>query len=242
MSLLSGRVALVTGAANGIGRAIAEYFVGEGATVAAVDREPVEASHPEIHPFVFDLAAVERLGALVEDVEGALGSVDVLVNCAGFNRPRPVLEMTLEQWRAVLAVDLDAPVFLAAACGRGMASRGYGRIVNITSIHGTHSAEECIAYDASKAGLNGATRTLAVELAPHGVLVNAIAPGFVHTRQADPEAEWFRTVYVDQRKLPLGRQARPEEIAAHVAWLASDRNTYLTGEVVTVDGGLTATI
>ena len=240
MSLLTGRVALVTGAAHGFGAAIARCFVREGAIVAAVDRDPVEAG-PGLHAVAFDLAAVDRVGGLVAEVEKALGPLDVLVNCAGINRQRPVLELRLEEWREVLAVDMEAPVMLAAAAARGMASRGYGRIVNITSVHGSHSAEGCIAYDTAKAGLNGATRTLAVELAPHGVLVNAVAPGFVHTRQADPDADWFRDVYVQRRKLPLGRQAAPDEIAAHVAWLSSERNTYLTGEVVTVDGGLTAT-
>jgi NAD(P)-dependent dehydrogenase (short-subunit alcohol dehydrogenase family) len=241
VSLLDGRAALVTGAANGIGRAIAECFVQEGATVAAVDREPVEIALAQVHAFRFDLAEAARLDELIERVEATVGPLDVLVNCAGFNEPTPVLELTLDAWRRVVAVDLEAPVLLSVAAARGMVERCFGRIVNITSVHGARGAEHCIAYDASKAALNNATRTLAIELAPHGVLVNAVAPGFVETRVSDPDAAWFRDVYIEHRKLPLGRQARPDEIASHVAWLASDRNTYLTGEVVTVDGGLTAT-
>jgi NAD(P)-dependent dehydrogenase (short-subunit alcohol dehydrogenase family) len=241
VNLLGGRVALVTGAANGIGAAIAARFAAEGAKVAAVDREPVSGNVPRSRTWTYDLADVAGLPALVEEVERAVGPLDILVNCAAMTIERPALELTLDQWRTVVTVDLEAPVFLAIAAARSMAERGYGRIVNITSVHGAHGAEGCIAYDASKAALNNATRTLAVELAPRGVLVNALAPGFVHTRVADPDAEWFREVYVRQRKLPLGRQAQPNEIAAHVAWLASDQNTYMTGEVVTVDGGLTAT-
>jgi NAD(P)-dependent dehydrogenase (short-subunit alcohol dehydrogenase family) len=239
MKLLAGRVALVTGGANGIGRAIAERFAAEGATVAAVDRETHQNPSPSIAAFVYDLVDAAP-DAIVEAVERALGPLDILVNCAGVNLIRPALEVTREEWRRVLAINLEVPVFLAASAARGMLLRGYGRIVNITSVHGSQAGEGCLAYDASKAALTNATRTLAVELSLGGVLVNAVAPGFVHTRTADPRAASFQTVYVQHRRLPIGRQARAEEIAEHVAWLASDRNTYLTGAVITIDGGLTA--
>jgi 3-oxoacyl-[acyl-carrier protein] reductase len=138
-------------------------------------------------------------------------------------------------------------VFLARRCARGMAARGYGRIVSVTSVHGQVGEERSLSYDISKAALNGATRTLAIELGPHGVLVNALAPGFVRTRmsvvdgQDELESDWFRTIYVENRKLPLRRPAEPAEIAAHAAWLCSAENTYVTGQVLTVDGGLTIT-
>jgi len=144
-------------------------------------------------------------------------------------------------------VNLDAPVFLASRFGRGMAERGYGRILSITSIHGLRGEEQSLPYDVSKAGLEGATRTLAIELGPSGVLVNALAPGFVNTRMSvvdgrnELESEWFETIYREHRKLPLRRAAEPDEIAAHAAWLCSEENTYLTGQVVTVDGGVTIT-
>jgi NAD(P)-dependent dehydrogenase (short-subunit alcohol dehydrogenase family) len=234
LGLLHDRAALVTGASNGIGRAIAETFRAEGARVAGVDVEE-GAEHR------YDLAEIEGLAGLVERVEADVGPLDVLVNCAGISGGEPVLELSLATWRRFLAVDLEAPVFLAQAAARGMVERSYGRIVNITSVHGSAGAIGHLPYDAAKAALNNATRTLAIELAPHGVLVNAVAPGFVHTRIADPDSELFREVYVGRGRLPLRRQARPEEIAVHVAWLASERNTYLTGEIVTVDGGLTAT-
>lgn len=240
MSLLSGRHALVTGAANGIGRAVAERFRAEGAVVSGVDRE-------EGAEFQFDLADTEGLPALVDGVEAENGPVEVLVSVAGVFEPARAVEMTLDSYRRVLAVNLDAPIVLAQRCGRGMAERGYGRILSVTSIHGEFGEELSLSYDASKAGLNGATRTLAIELGPHGVLVNALAPGFVRTRmsvvegQDELESDWFKTVYLENRKLPLRRAAEPPEIAAHAAWLCSEENTYLTGQVVRVDGGVTVT-
>jgi len=246
MLLLEGRNALVTGGANGIGRAIVERFVAEGARVAVVDREPVTES-TEVSAFRFDLGRTEALEALVADVESSLGPVEILVNDAGIFEPALAVELPLESYRRVLAVNLDAPVFLARTVARGMVERGYGRIVNITSVHGEVGEETALSYDVAKAGLNQATRTLSIELGRHGVLVNAVAPGFVATRMSvvdgrdELESDWFRDVYVRYGKLPLRRAAQPAEIAGHVAWLASEQNTYLTGQVVTVDGGLTVT-
>jgi NAD(P)-dependent dehydrogenase (short-subunit alcohol dehydrogenase family) len=245
MSLLRGRTALVTGGANGIGRAIAMRFVNEGARVAAVDREKVGV--PEVEAFAYDLVETDGLGKLVEQVEERLGPLDILVNCAGIFEPALATEMSLDSWRRVLAVNLEAPVLLAAHAARGMAQRGYGRIVNITSVHGEFGEETALSYDAAKGGLNQATRTLAIELSRRGVLVNAVAPGFVNTRMSvvdgrnELESDWFRDIYVENGKLPIRRYAEPEEIAAPVAWLASEQNTYVTGQVVTVDGGLTVT-
>jgi NAD(P)-dependent dehydrogenase (short-subunit alcohol dehydrogenase family) len=240
MTLLEGRHAVVTGAVNGIGRAIAERFRVEGAKVSGVDIE-------EGAEFRFDLARVDELDDLVSEIEHRSGHIDVLCSVAGIFLPVWAVEMTLEQYRKVLAVNLDAPILLATRCGRGMADRGYGRILSITSIHGQRGEERSLPYDVSKAGLEGGTRTLAIELGPNGVLVNALAPGFVNTRMSivdgknELESEWFEVVYREHRKLPLRRAAEPAEIAAHAAWLCSDQNTYLTGQVITVDGGVTIT-
>jgi NAD(P)-dependent dehydrogenase (short-subunit alcohol dehydrogenase family) len=245
--VLSGRRALVTGGANGLGRAIVERLAAEGASVAAVDVEPVPELGPAVLGVEFDLAQTERLEELLDDVEARLGPLDVLVNNAGIYEPSPAVELTLQSYRRVLAVNLDAPIFLASRAGGRMAARGYGRIVNITSIHGRFGEELALSYDTAKGGLEQATRTLAIELSRHGVLVNAVAPGFVSTRMSivdgvnELEGEWFRSIYVDNGKLPLRRYAEPHEIAAHVAWLASDQNTYVTGQVLTVDGGVTVT-
>jgi NAD(P)-dependent dehydrogenase (short-subunit alcohol dehydrogenase family) len=240
MTLLEGRHAVVTGAVNGIGRAIAERFRVEGAKVSGVDIE-------EGAEFRFDLARVDELDDLVSEIEHRSGPIDVLCSVAGIFLPVWAVEMTLEQYRKVLAVNLDAPILLATRCGRGMADRGYGRILSITSIHGQRGEERSLPYDVSKAGLEGGTRTLAIELGPNGVVVNALAPGFVNTRMSivdgknELESEWFEVVYREHRKLPLRRAAEPAEIAAHAAWLCSDQNTYLTGQVITVDGGVTIT-
>ncbi len=247
MTLLEGRIALVTGAANGIGRAIAERFVEEGARVVAVDREEIPDLGPSVHPLQWDLSETAALDRLIGEAEESVGPLDVLVNNAGVFEPALAVDLTLESYGRVLAVNLHAPIFLASRAARGMSARGYGRIVNITSVHGRFGEEQALSYDVAKGGLDQATRTLAIELSRHGVLVNAIAPGFVSTRMSivegkdELESEWFKTVYLEHGKLPLRRHARPAEIAEHAAWLASERNTYVTGHVMTVDGGLTVT-
>jgi NAD(P)-dependent dehydrogenase (short-subunit alcohol dehydrogenase family) len=198
--------------------------------------------------FRLDLRKTDRLAPLVAEVEAAIGPLDVLVNNAGVLEPAFALELDLASYRRVLAVNLDAPVFLAQAAARGMVERGYGRIVNVTSIHGRFGEERGLAYDVSKGGLTMATRTLAIELGRRGVLVNAVAPGFVATQMSivdgrnELEGEAFRDIYVSHGKLPLRRPAQPAEIAAHVTWLASEQNTYVNGAIVAVDGGLSATL
>jgi len=245
MKLLEGRTAIVTGAAQGIGRAITERLAAEGARVAAVDIENVPALGPSVHEVHWDLSDTASLDKLIATAEATIGPVDVVVNNAGIFEPALAVDLTLASYQRVLAVNLHAPVFLASRAARGMIARGYGRIVNVTSVHGRFGEELALSYDVAK--LEQATRTLAVELSRHGVLVNAVAPGFVSTRMSivdgkdELESEWFSDVYVKYGKIPIRRYAMPAEIAEHVAWLASDRNTYMTGQVLTVDGGLTVT-
>ncbi len=247
MKLLDERRALVTGGANGIGRAIVERFVADGAAVATVDVEPVDDLGANVLTIQRDLARTDDLDALVDEVEEKLGPLDVLVNNAGIYEPAQAVELSIDSYRRVLAVNLDAPIFLATRVARGMIERGYGRIVNITSIHGRFGEELALSYDAAKGGLEQATRTLAIELSRHGVLVNAVAPGFVSTRMSvvdgvnELDSEWFNDIYVRYGKLPMRRYAQPSEIAAQVAWLASSENSYVTGQVLTVDGGVTVT-
>ena len=243
--LLKGRSALVTGASSGIGRAIAQRFLDEGAVVAGLDRDVVRL--PEVHAVEYDLADLGGLSALVGRVEDAVGPLDVLVNVAGIFRSCDALELPIETYRLVLTVNLDAPVLLAGACARGMVARGYGRIVNVTSIHAQLGQAGSLAYDVSKAGLAAATRTLAIELGPHGVLVNAIAPGFVRTAMStvdgadELESDWFRQVYQGYGKIPLRRAAEPAELTGLAAWLASADNSYVTGQSIAADGGLSVT-
>jgi NAD(P)-dependent dehydrogenase (short-subunit alcohol dehydrogenase family) len=240
--LLQGRRALVTGTAGGIGGAIATELVAQGAQVLGLDRVaggPVDA-------LSVDLTDTAGLAAVVDDAASQLGRLDVLVNCAGTFTPAGVRELTWTAYDRVLRVNLHAPVFLMSRAGGLMADQGYGRIVNITSIHGRLSEPLSTAYDVSKAGLEAATRTFAVELGIAGVLVNAVAPGFVATAMSvvdgvnELESDWFRTIYVEHARLPLQRAAQPGEVARHVAFLASEANTYVTGQTLTVDGGLSA--
>jgi NAD(P)-dependent dehydrogenase (short-subunit alcohol dehydrogenase family) len=236
-------VALVTGAAGGIGAAIVAELKGRGMQVVGVDRERTHAG-AEDHFVVADLTETDPED-LVDAAASACGTApDVLVNCAGVSVDAPAEQLQRAQLDHVLAVNLVAPIELALAAGRRMLEREYGRIINITSIHGRAGALGCLPYDASKAGLDNATRTLAAEWSRRGVLVNAIAPGFVRTAMCTDErlAEpWFTDGYVASGRLPLGRAATPDEIAKPVAWLASRENTYITGQVVYADGGLFST-
>jgi NAD(P)-dependent dehydrogenase (short-subunit alcohol dehydrogenase family) len=238
-------VAAVTGAANGIGRAVAQALVEAGWIVAGLDREPVALDG--VTGMELDVTRLDALEPAVERVEAELGSLGALVNVAGAFTPASVEALTPAVLRGQLALLLEGPVLLARAAGLRMAARGAGRIVNVTSVHATHGEERSLAYDAAKAGLEAATRTLAIELGPRGVLVNAVAPGFVRTRMSlvdgvdELDSDWFREVYVQHRKLPLRRPADPAEIAAAVEHLVSERNTYVTGHSLVVDGGLTVT-
>jgi NAD(P)-dependent dehydrogenase (short-subunit alcohol dehydrogenase family) len=237
--------AIVTGAANGIGRATAERLVGDGFTVAGFDIEPVEV--PGVHAVYCDISEIASFDGIVASVERDLGPVEALANVAGVSLPQTVAELTVEGYRRQLAITLDGPIFLARAVGLRMAERKLGRIVNVTSVHAHHSEAASLAYGASKAGLLAATRVLAIELGPFGVLVNDVAPGFVRTRMSVVNGEneldgvWFDDIYRKYGKLPLQRAAEPAEVAATIAHLLSPSNTYVTGTSIRVDGGLMAT-
>jgi NAD(P)-dependent dehydrogenase (short-subunit alcohol dehydrogenase family) len=196
---------------------------------------------------VVDLGNLDQTSTLIEKLEGAYGPISAFVNVAGIYERIDPASFSLDTYRRVLAVDLDAPIVLAAAVATKMASRGFGRIVNVTSIHGEFGERGGLAYDVAKGGLNQATRTLALEFAGHGVLCNGVAPGFVDTAMGmidgvlESTTDEFRRTYVDGGRLPLGRSATPGDIAGLVAWLSSSDNTYVTGQIVRIDGGLSAT-
>jgi NAD(P)-dependent dehydrogenase (short-subunit alcohol dehydrogenase family) len=240
------RVALVTGAAGGIGRACAQRLAADGLTVVSLDREPIaDAPGPAL---VYDLEQVDGLEALLDQVESIAGPVDVLVNNAAMFAPTAVGTVSLAQLRQILNVNLLAPMMLAVLTGRGMQARGWGRIVSISSIKDGFGERESLGYDSSKGGLSQATRTLAVELGQHGVLVNAIAPGYVRTGMSiidgenELDSDWFKAGFIDNGRLPVGRAGEPEEIASCVAWLASDESSYVNGAVIRIDGGLSVSL
>lgn len=219
---MRGRTALVTGASRGIGAAIAESFTRRGASVLAPSREELDLA---------DAASVRGY------LDGLPDGADILVNCAGVNWPRPLRETDDRLLDETLEVNLAAPLRLARGLAPGMAARGYGRILSVSSVWALVGREGRAVYAASKAGLEGMTRSLALEFAP-GVLANAVAPGFVATdltRQNNTPEEIERLAAA----IPLRRLAEPDEVAGLVAFLCSERNTYVTGQVIVCDGGFT---
>ncbi len=234
--------AVVTGSSSGIGAAIAADLVAAGVRVLGIDL----TANPRLETLHVDLAETATLPAIVAEAVERLGGVEILVNCAGISYPQAAVDLSWDAYDQTLRVNLHAPVFLMSLFGASMAANRYGRIVNITSIHGRLSEPLSLAYDVSKGGLEAATRTFAVELADQGVIVNAIAPGFVATPLSvvdgtnELESDWFQSIYVKAERLPMRRASDPHEIAKHVTFLCSPDNTYMTGQVLTVDGGLSA--
>lgn len=238
-----GRRAVVTGGSNGIGAATVARLQQGGASVVVLDIEPGAGT---VETVAVDLSDAEAVLRAADQATERLGGVDILVNCAAISRAGRVTELDFDVYQRTLAVNLHAPVLLMRQLCGPMRSAGYGRVVNVGSIHARFTEPGALAYDVSKAGLEAASRTAAIELATTGVLVNVVAPGFVATRMAvvngvnELDSDRFQTVYVENGQLPMGRAAQPHEIAETVAWLASEANSYVTGQVLTVDGGLTA--
>ncbi|MBO0825417.1 MAG: SDR family oxidoreductase [Actinobacteria bacterium] len=236
----SGRRAVVTGGVNGIGAAIVKLLRAAGAQVVVLDRE---GGCGVVEVELADRTALEA--AATEALQG-LSGLDILINCAGVFLPSPMADLDVAAYDTTLAVNLHAPVLLMRSLSIPMIQQSYGRIVNVTSIHARLGEPLSLAYDVSNGGLESATRTAALELADHGVLVNAVAPGFVATRmsvvgqQDELHNEPFTSVYVGQGRLPLRRAAEPVEVAHAVVFLASEENSYITGQTITVDGGLSA--
>ena len=219
----SSRTALVTGGSRGIGVAIADALRGSGVDVLTPGRDTLDLS---------DAASVEQWLA----AHG--GRLDIVVNNAGINVLDEPESITPENWAQMVQVNLTAPLQVIQGAAPGMKERGWGRIVNISSIFGVVTKERRGAYSMVKSGLNGLTRTAAVELAPSGILVNSVCPGYVATdmtRQNNPP-DVIRQI---EATIPAGRLAEPAEIARFVAWLCSEENTYLTGQTLVVDGGFT---
>ncbi len=239
---LQDRVALVTGSTRGIGRAIAETLTGCGAQVAIVGRDQAKADAvaAEIGDgakgFACDIADPAQVAALVAAVEQHFGQLDILVNNAGITKDNLMLRMKDEDWDAVLDTNLRSAFIAIRAAQRGMMKRRWGRVINIASVVGLIGNAGQANYAASKAGLIGLSKSVAKELASRNILCNVVAPGFIATDMTDamtPEA-----VKALSSQIPLDRFGSVQDIAGAVAFLASDHAAYITGQVLTVDGGM----
>ncbi len=240
---LTGKVALVTGGSRGIGQGIAAALHGAGAKLAIVARDGARAHQaaaalgPAARGYPCDVARAAEVDAAVTAIERDLGPLDIVVNNAGVTRDNLLFRIGEDDWDVVLDTNLKGTFLVTKAAARGMIKRRWGRIVNITSIVGLAGNKGQANYTASKAGLVGFTRTVAKELASRNVLVNAVAPGYIDT-------ELTREIISDQAKqvlqaaIPLGRLGQAGDIAGAVLFLASDLASYITGQVLVVDGGM----
>jgi len=243
---LSGQVAIVTGAARGLGRAIAETLARAGATLACVDVNAqtladtvaaISAAGGQAEPFPCDVTNSERVNQVVDEVVKKWGRLDILVNNAGVTRDGLVVRMKDEQWDLVLNINLRGTFLFTRAAARPMMKGARGRIINIASVSGLMGNPGQANYSASKAGVIGLTRTVARELAGRAITVNAVAPGFIATEMTAALGEDLLAQI--KKEIPLGRLGDPQDVADAVLYLASDAASFITGHVLTLDGGLT---
>jgi len=243
---LAGKVAIVTGSGRGIGRAIALELARRGADVVVsdVDEASARSTAEEIMSagcrsmgIRCDVTRKAEIDALVEQTAKEMGRLDIFVNNAGITRDTLLVRMTEEQWDLVLDINLKGTFFGCQAAGKVMMKARAGKIVNVSSITGLIGNVGQANYSSSKAGVIALTRTVAKELASRGVCVNAVAPGYIQTEMTEQLSEKAREAFV--KNIPLGRGGTPEDVARLVAFLASPDADYITGQCITLDGGLT---
>jgi len=250
MDRLAGRVALVTGAARGIGAATAQRLARDGAAVAVVDLAGTDTADTtraiteaggSAYGLGCDVAVAAQVETAVQRTIDELGGLDILVNNAGITRDNLLHKMTEEDWDTVIGVHLRGPFLMCRAAQKQMVDQRYGKIVNISSVSALGNRGQTN-YSAAKAGIQGFTRTLAIELGPFGINVNAVAPGFVETAMTDATAlrlgiqpEQLRKLAAESR--PLRRTGRPEDLANVIAFLVSEDASFITGQTIYVDGG-----
>lgn len=240
-----GEIAIVTGAASGIGYTVAHHFAIRGARVIGVDRgEQVGELMAELpgeghHGIVVDLTRPDSAEQVVAETVRVVGVPRILVNSAGIALLDPAVSVTAARWQATIDVNLSASFYMAQAVGKQMIEAGYGRIINLASQAAIVGLDEHAAYCASKAAIVGLTRVLSLEWAPHGVTVNAVSPTVVETPLG--KAAWAgEKGEAAKRAIPVGRFAQPEEVASLIGYLAGSNAAMITGENVVIDGGYTS--
>jgi 3-oxoacyl-[acyl-carrier protein] reductase len=240
---LGDKKALITGASRGIGKAIAERFLAEGAEIWGLGtKEPedlgerISRAGGKLHWINADLGNLAVVEGIIEEALKDSGGFDILVNNAGITRDNLSFRMTLADWQQVLDVNLTAAFLIARTVGRDMIRRRQGAIINMSSVVGIHGNGGQINYAASKAGLIGLTKSLAQEVAGRGIRVNAIAPGYIASDMTDALPEGIREKLLEH--IPLKRIGRGEDVAEAALFLASDSAAYITGQVLAVDGGM----
>ena len=251
MQLLKGKRALISGGTSGIGRAIAHLFAKEGADVAIygtnLEKAKKVADELQSHcvdasqKIIFESVDVSSRKSVKDAIERLLtnwGGLDILVNCAGITRDKLLLRMEESDWDDVLDVNLKSVFHLSQAVLRSMLKAKNGKIVNISSVIGLTGNPGQVNYSASKHGIIGFTKSLAKEVATKNISVNCVAPGFVHTPMTETLSDAQKDAIL--KKIPMARLGQPEEIARAVLFLASDMSNYITGQVLTVDGGMLA--
>jgi len=247
MNMNNQKIALVTGGTGGIGTAICMALADQGRQVIAgyfpPEKELAETwqQKHKLDGYDFEIVACdvsdfESSQKMLHDVENTIGAVDILVNCAGITRDKTLRRMTPDQWDSVLRTNLDSAFNVTRHVVESMSQNGFGRIVNISSVNGQKGQFGQANYSAAKAGLHGFTKAVAQELAAKGVTVNSVSPGYVKTDMTDAIPEDVRDAIIQQ--VPMGRMALPDEIAYVVSFLTDDRNTYMTGANLPVNGGM----
>jgi 3-oxoacyl-[acyl-carrier protein] reductase len=242
---LSGRVALVTGASQGIGRTCALKLAAQGATVAAVARnqekldelvKEITATGGKSSAFALDVANEEQVKTVFKNAIGQLGKIDILVNNAGITKDTLIMRMKRADWDAVINTNLTSAYLCTQQVISSMLKQRWGRIINITSVFGQTGQAGQANYAASKAGLIGLTMALAREVASRSITCNAVAPGFIETSMTSVLTEEFKQTAL--KMIPLGRVGTPDDVANAVAFLASEEASYITGHVLNVNGGM----
>jgi gluconate 5-dehydrogenase len=244
---LTGRRALITGSSRGIGAVLAAGLADAGAEVIlngrdtdALDRARDQL--PGAHAVAFDVTDPDAVEAAVRDVEGRVGPIDILVNNTGVQHRQPMLDVSLDDWRRIVDTNLTGAFVVGRAVARGMVARGQGKIINICSVQTWLARPGIAAYAATKGGLAMLTRTMCAEWAPHGVQANGLAPGYVVTELTRPLVEnpefdaWIRG------RTPAGRWAQVHDLVGTLVWLAAPASDFVNGQVIAVDGGLTAVV